>query len=77
MAANLGFRVTLAHDACAAFETNSDTHFDGGPAYTADTVHRTAISHLHGEFAMARSTLSILQFLQLPEMEAGRKENCR
>ena len=51
MAANLGFKVTVVEDACAAFTTNSDTSFDDGPALSAQDIHRTALAHLHGEFA--------------------------
>lgn len=51
MAANLGFRVRLVEDACAAFTSNADVSFDGGPAPTAAEIHRAALSHLHGEFA--------------------------
>lgn len=61
MAANLGFRVTLAHDACAAFTANADTGWAGDlPAMSAETIHATAVSHLHGEFADARATADIL-----------------
>lgn len=51
MAANLGFKVRLVADACAAFTSNADVSFDGGPALSADEIHRTALAHLHGEFA--------------------------
>lgn len=51
MAANLGFSVRLAHDACAAFSSNADVSFDAGPALSAQEIHRTALAHLHGEFA--------------------------
>lgn len=62
MAANLGFTVTLAHDACAAFETNAAMDWmENAAALDAETVHRTAVAHLHGEFATARSTQDILK----------------
>jgi nicotinamidase-related amidase len=52
MAANLGFRVTVVHDACAAFAVNADMGWlPGAPALDAETAHRTALAHLHGEFA--------------------------
>lgn len=51
MAANLGFQVTLVEDACAAFTSNANTGFDDGPALSAQDIHRTALAHLHGEFA--------------------------
>lgn len=60
MAANLGFRVVLAHDACAAFTRNADVSFDGGPMPSADEIHRAALSHLHGEFAKAVRTVDLL-----------------
>lgn len=61
MGANLGFDVTLAHDACAAFADNADTGWHAGlPAMSADDVHAGAVSHLHGEFVNARTTDDIL-----------------
>lgn len=56
MAANLGFAVTLAHDACAAFTSNADMSWQGGAALTAAQNHVGAIAHLHGEFVTAKST---------------------
>ncbi len=59
MAANLGFDVTLAHDACAA---NADTGWNADLApLDPTTIHTTAVSHLHGEFAQARETAEILK----------------
>lgn len=62
MAANLGFGVTLAHDACAAFATNADTGWLAADAAAPDpeAVHRAAVSHLHGEFCQALPTDAIL-----------------
>lgn len=61
MAANLGFGVRLAHDACAAFAANASTQWaDGMAALTPQVIHDTAISHLHGEFARAMTTAAIL-----------------
>ena len=61
MAANLGFSVTLAHDACASFTRNANTGWQDGLApLTAQTIHDIAVSHLHGEFATARATHAIL-----------------
>lgn len=51
MAANMGYNVRLVADACAAFTSNADVSFDTGPALTADEIHRSALAHLHGEFA--------------------------
>lgn len=62
MAANLGFGVILAHDACAAFATNADESWQAaseGPL-TPDAIHSAAISHLHGEFVTARAVTDIL-----------------
>ncbi|MGB3317379.1 MAG: isochorismatase family protein, partial [Albidovulum sp.] len=61
MAGNLGFTVTLAHDACAAFTSNVDMGWQPGiDVPYAETVHRLAVGHLHGEFATALSTTDIL-----------------
>lgn len=61
MAANLGFGVRLAHDACAAFAGNASTEWAVGmPALIPQVIHDTAISHLHGEFARAMTTDAIL-----------------
>ncbi|GAA3853792.1 cysteine hydrolase family protein [Celeribacter arenosi] len=59
MAANLGFCVTLAHDACAAFTSNADTTWADLPPLDATTIHNTALSHLHGEFASVRAVADI------------------
>jgi len=62
MAANLGFEVMLAHDACAAFARNADMSWKPrAHAMEAQTIHDSAIAHLHGEFASARTTSDILQ----------------
>ncbi|GAB5445318.1 cysteine hydrolase family protein [Gymnodinialimonas sp.] len=61
MAANLGFGVRLAHDACAAFAANASTTWaDGMAPLSPQVIHDTAISHLHGEFARALTTDAIL-----------------
>lgn len=60
MATNLGFNVTLAHDACAAFAANADTSWSSASALAPDDIHVHAVSQLHGEFAQARSTEEIL-----------------
>ncbi len=60
MAANLGFAVTLVHDACAAFPGNADPSWRRAPAPTADAVHAAAVDHLHGEFVTARPTDVVL-----------------
>ncbi|WP_440763761.1 cysteine hydrolase family protein [Natronorubrum sp. DTA7] len=46
MAENLGFDPIVVADATATF----DRRFDG-EAFDAETVHRTALAHLEGEFA--------------------------
>ncbi|MGP9791203.1 cysteine hydrolase family protein [Roseinatronobacter sp. NSM] len=61
MAANLGFEVTLAHDACAAFDSTADTSWcPDAPRLSPQQVHDMAVSHLHGEFVTARSTSAII-----------------
>jgi nicotinamidase-related amidase len=61
MAANLGFAVTLAHDACAAFDGNADmTWQPRAKPMTPDKIHISAIAHLHGEFVTAQATADIL-----------------
>jgi len=60
MAANLGFDVTLAHDACAAFTQNVQPAWRNGALPTASAIHEAAIDQLHGEFAQALSTDYIL-----------------
>ena len=59
MAANLGFRVLLAADACA---TNAQTGHDGRP-FDAQSVHDYALASLHGEFAEVGATSEILEGL--------------
>ena len=51
MAANMGYKVNLVADACAAFASNANTSFDSGPKLTADEIHRSALAPLHHEFA--------------------------
>jgi nicotinamidase-related amidase len=61
MAANLGFRVRLAHDACAAFARNADSGWRPGlAAATPEAIHDAAVSHLHGEFAQAVAAAELL-----------------
>ncbi|ELZ10704.1 isochorismatase hydrolase [Halovivax asiaticus JCM 14624] len=58
MAENRGFDVTLVADATAAFDRSYDgEHFD------ADTVHRTALAHLAGEFATVLDAAAVLDRL--------------
>lgn len=51
MAANLGFRVTIAHDACAAVEAGADASWRGETAPSPSAIHTAALDHLSGEFA--------------------------
>lgn len=61
MAANLGFEVVLAHDACAAFDSSANTGWMAGAGkVSAQVAHEMAVSHLHGEFVTARATAQIL-----------------
>lgn len=62
MAANLGFQVTLAHDACAAFDRHARNDWaDNIAPLSAETIHQTEVSILHGEFCTAQSTTQILE----------------
>lgn len=61
MAANMGYNVRLVADACAAFTSNADVSFDNGVALTADEIHRSALAHLHGEFAIVCLTSEVLK----------------
>jgi nicotinamidase-related amidase len=55
MASDLGFDVTLASDATAAFGRDG---FDG-KYYSADEIHRVNLVSLDGEFCRGRSTAEI------------------
>jgi nicotinamidase-related amidase len=59
MAENRGFDVVLVADACATFDRSyDDERFD------AETVHRTALAHLSGEFATVADTAAVLDTLR-------------
>ncbi|MCK8463862.1 cysteine hydrolase [Aliiroseovarius sp. S1339] len=60
MAANLGFDVSLPHDACAAFAGNADTGWRDGPPPTAQDIHSAALDHMNGEFADVCTTEEVL-----------------
>ncbi len=60
MAANLGFDVTLAHDACAAVAQNADARWRGGSVGDPQAIHEAALDHLNGEFARVASVAEIL-----------------
>ena len=65
MAANLGFAVTLAHDACAAFEKNADMSWKpAAQAMSASAIHDSAVAHLSGEFVYARTTAHIIEAIR-------------
>jgi nicotinamidase-related amidase len=51
MAANMGFGVIIAHDACATFAGNGDAAWRGGGAVDPQALHIAALDQLHGEFA--------------------------
>lgn len=62
MAANLGFNVYLVEDACAAYKANANMSWrSGAEALSAQTIHDTALAHLHGEFAQVVSTNQIIE----------------
>ncbi|SER14376.1 cysteine hydrolase family protein [Natrinema salaciae] len=56
MAENLGFDPIVAGDATATFERTFD-----GERFDAETVHRTALAHLAGEFATVATTADLLE----------------
>ncbi len=55
MAENLGFAPIVVSDATATFERAFD-----GETFDAETVHRTALAHLEGEFADVATTAELL-----------------
>ncbi|MEJ8573175.1 cysteine hydrolase family protein [Microbaculum marinum] len=59
MAANLGFRVTLAADACFA----NDRRSPDGPTVPAQTVHDVELAILSGEFATIATVDAVLSTL--------------
>lgn len=62
MAANLGFEVTLAHNACAAFRSNADASWNPVLAHPSPKqIHDAAVSHLHGEFVTACTVEDIVE----------------
>ncbi|MXV63896.1 isochorismatase family protein [Natronorubrum sp. JWXQ-INN-674] len=56
MAENLGFDPTVVADATATFDRTFD-----GDRFAAETVHRTALAHLEGEFATVVRTAELLE----------------
>ncbi|MEX0971593.1 MAG: isochorismatase family protein [Paracoccaceae bacterium] len=64
MAANFGFEVTLAHDACAAFAANANTSWQAGQMpmrpLTPAAIHAAAVSQIHGEFVTAIPTAALV-----------------
>lgn len=63
MAGNLGFRVYLVGNACAAFNKKGPD----GQDYGANLIHQTALASLHDEFAAVVTTAGILH-----QLETGR-----
>jgi nicotinamidase-related amidase len=59
MAENLGFAPVVVSDATATF----DREGADGERFDAETTHRTALSHLHGEFARVATTDEVLASL--------------
>lgn len=55
MAANLGFKVVVAHDATATF----DRYGLDGQLYEAELVHKLSLASLKNEFAQLKSTFEI------------------
>lgn len=58
MAENLGFDPVVVSDATATHDRELD-----GETFDADTVHRTALAHLSGEFATIHTTDDVLAAL--------------
>lgn len=56
MAENRGFDVILAADATATFDRTFD-----GESFDAETIHRTALAQLDGEFATVMETEDLLE----------------
>ncbi|WP_254525100.1 cysteine hydrolase family protein [Natrinema caseinilyticum] len=56
MAENLGFDPIVVGDATATFDRTYD-----GETFDAETVHRTALAHLAGEFATVATTAGLLE----------------
>ncbi|SEO30121.1 Nicotinamidase-related amidase [Halogranum amylolyticum] len=59
MADNLGFSPLLVADGTATF----DREGPDGRRYTAEELHRTALTHLHGEFAEIVSSRDVVDAL--------------
>jgi nicotinamidase-related amidase len=57
MAGNLGFKVWLPEDACAAFEQTGPD----GTIFSAGQIHQTELAILHGEFAEVCTTENVLK----------------
>ncbi len=57
MAENLGFEVFVVADATATF----DRVGHDGRHYDAQTMHETALAHLHGEFATVLPTRAVVE----------------
>ncbi len=57
MAANLGFQTWVVSDATATFERTGPT----GRHYTAEEMHESALTSLHGEFATIVDTKALLE----------------
>ena len=55
MAENRGFDVWLVRDACGTFDRRLD-----GDRIDPETVHRTALAHLDGEFATITTTQAVI-----------------
>ncbi|MDA5094739.1 cysteine hydrolase family protein [Aliiroseovarius sp. KMU-50] len=60
MGANLGFNVTLVHDACAAFSEGANTAWRGGGSVGPELIHQSAIDHIAGEFVTVSTVSEVL-----------------
>ena len=70
MAANAGFEVTLAGDACAAFAATGHD----GRRRDARTVHDVELAVLHGEFCTVRTGDDVIAALATPSPDVGASE---
>jgi nicotinamidase-related amidase len=64
MAENLGFDPVVVSDATATFDRTFD-----GERFDAETIHRTALAQLSGEFARVATTDEVLAALSGPDWD--------
>ncbi|MFA1609523.1 cysteine hydrolase family protein [Halobellus rubicundus] len=67
LAENLGFAPVVVSDATATFERDAPD----GTHYGAEEMHRTALTHLHGEFAAVATTAEVFAAVDAAGAAAG------